>query len=286
MELECRRNCRNRERYLIAPMCLQRKNSSHYNIKRYSKCKNGGIQYHGTGLHSVAAGAGYVKRISRLQYVLASGRIRGMKFLITAGPTREAIDPVRYLTNRSSGRMGYALAGAARHEGHEVLLISGPTKLDVPPGVDFIQVESAQQMYDAVRDMLKGVDVAILCAAVADYRPVAVAEQKIKKNSERLVLELERTPDILGSMRTEFGFTGKLVGFAAETQNLVEYARGKLLRKQCDFVVGNDVSQPGIGFDSRENAVVLVYPEHEVYLEKDSKEHIAMHIIEHATILS
>lgn len=209
-----------------------------------------------------------------------------MKFLITAGPTREAIDPVRYLTNRSSGRMGYALAGAARHEGHEVLLISGPTTLDVPAGVDFIQVESAQQMYDAVRDMIKGVDVAILCAAVADYRPVAVAEHKMKKSSERLVLELERTPDILGSMRSVFGFEGKLIGFAAETQNLVDYARGKLQRKQCDFVVANDVSRPGIGFDSRENVVVLVYPEHEVHLEQDTKEHIAMHIIEHATILS
>ncbi len=208
-----------------------------------------------------------------------------MKFLITAGPTREAIDPVRYLTNRSSGRMGYALAGAARHEGHEVLLISGPTTLDVPAGVDFIQVESAQQMYDAVGDMLKGVDVAILCAAVADYRPVACAEQKIKKNSERMVLELERTPDILGSMRTLFGFEGKLIGFAAETQNVVEYARGKLERKKCDFVVANDVSRPGIGFDSRENAVVLVYPDREVYLEQDTKEHIAMHIIEHAVLL-
>lgn len=208
-----------------------------------------------------------------------------MKFLITAGPTREAIDPVRYLTNRSSGRMGYALAGAARHEGHEVLLISGPTTLDVPAGVDFIPVESAQQMYDAVRDTIKGVDVAILCAAVADYRPVACAEHKIKKSAERLVLELERTPDILGSMRTEFGFEGKLIGFAAETQNLVDYARGKLLRKKCDMVVANDVSQPGIGFDSRENAVVLVYPDHEEYLERDTKEHIALHIIEHAVLL-
>lgn len=207
-----------------------------------------------------------------------------MKFLITAGPTREAIDPVRYLTNRSSGRMGYALAGAARHEGHEVLLISGPTTLDVPVGVDFIPVESAQQMYDAVRDTIKGVDVAILCAAVADYRPVACAEHKIKKSADRLVLELERTPDILGSMRSEFGFDGKLIGFAAETQNLVDYARGKLLRKQCDMVVANDVSQPGIGFDSRENAVVLVYPDREVYLERDTKEHIALHIIEHAVL--
>ena len=209
-----------------------------------------------------------------------------MKFLITAGPTREAIDPVRYLTNRSSGRMGYALAGAARHEGHEVLLISGPTNLDVPAGVDFIQVESAQQMYEAVRDLCRGVDVAILCAAVADYRPVEVAEQKIKKTGERLLLELERTPDILGSMRSEFGFEGRLIGFAAETQNIIDYARGKLLRKQCDFIVANDVSQPGIGFDSRENAVVLVYPDHEVYLERDTKEHIAMQVVDYATIVS
>jgi phosphopantothenoylcysteine synthetase/decarboxylase len=208
-----------------------------------------------------------------------------MKFLITAGPTREAIDPVRYLTNRSSGRMGYALAGAARHEGHEVLLISGPTTLDVPAGVDFIPVESARQMYEAVRDTVKGVDVAILCAAVADYCPVACAEHKIKKSAERIVLELERTPDILGSMRSEFGFNGKLVGFAAETRNVVEYARDKLLRKQCDLIVANDVSQPGIGFDSSENAVVLVYPDREEYLERDTKEHIALHIIEHAVLL-
>ena len=209
-----------------------------------------------------------------------------MKFLITAGPTREAIDPVRYLTNRSSGRMGYALAGAARHEGHEVLLISGPTNLDVPAGVAFIQVESAQQMYEAVRDLCRGVDVAILCAAVADYRPVEVAEQKIKKTGERLLLELERTPDILGSMRTDFGFEGRLIGFAAETQNIISYARGKLERKKCDFIVANDVSQPGIGFDSRENAVVLVYPDHEVYLERDTKEHIAMQVVDYATIVS
>ncbi len=205
-----------------------------------------------------------------------------MKYLITAGPTREAIDPVRYLTNRSSGRMGYALAGAARHEGHEVLLISGPTTLDVPAGVDFIPVESAQQMYEAVRDMVRKVDVAILCAAVADYRPVAVAEQKVKKTAERLVLELERTPDILGSMRSVFGFEGVLVGFAAETQQVEEYARGKLTRKQCDFVVANDVSRADIGFDSRENEVLLVFPDHTVPLEKDTKEHIALNIVEHA----
>ena len=211
-----------------------------------------------------------------------------MKFLITAGPTREAIDPVRYLSNRSSGRMGYALAGAAKHDGHEVLLISGPTSLDVPPDVDFIQVESAQQMYDAVQDMIKGVDVSILCAAVADYRPVAVAQQKIKKDGEsaaRMTLELERTPDILGSMRDVFGFEGKLVGFAAETNSVIDFARAKLLRKKCDFIVANDVSRSDIGFDSRENEVMLVYPEHVVKLEKESKERIAMQIVQHVTIL-
>ena len=208
-----------------------------------------------------------------------------MKFLITAGPTREALDPVRYLTNRSSGRMGYALAGAARHEGHEVILISGPTTLDVPPGVDFIPVESAQQMYDAVRDMVKYADAAILCAAVADYRPVAVQEQKIKKSGDRMAIELEKTPDILGSMRDVFGFTGTLVGFAAETQNVEEYAQDKLRRKKCDFIVANDVSRHDIGFDSRENEVALVYADHVEYLEKDTKEYIALHIIEHATLI-
>ncbi len=207
-----------------------------------------------------------------------------MKFLITAGPTREALDPARYLTNRSSGRMGYALAGAAIHEGHEVLLISGPTSLDIPAGVDFLQVESAQDMYEAVRDMSRHADIAILCAAVADYRPVTVSEQKIKKNADRITLELERTPDILGSMRDVFGYRGVLVGFAAETQHLVDYARQKLVKKQCDFIVANDVSQAGIGFDSRDNEVTLVYPDREEPLERDTKEQIAMHIIEHALL--
>ena len=208
-----------------------------------------------------------------------------MKFLITAGPTREPIDPVRYLTNRSSGRMGYALAGAARHEGHEVVLISGPTRLDVPAGVDFVQVETAQQMYEAVRDLLRGVDVAILCAAVADYRPVVCGSQKMKKGADRIVLELEKTPDILGSMRSVFGFTGKLVGFAAETNDVIPYAQDKLQRKQCDFIVANDVSRSDIGFDARKNEVTLVFPHHLVPLEKDTKEQIALRIIEHATIV-
>ena len=208
-----------------------------------------------------------------------------MRFLITAGPTREAIDPVRYLTNRSTGRMGYALAGAARHEGHDVVLISGPTTLDVPEGVDFIQVETAQQMYETVRDMLRGVDVAILCAAVADYRPVTVAEHKIKKSEGRLTLELERTPDILGSMRSEFGYKGVLVGFAAETQDMEAHAREKLLRKGCDMIVANDVSRPGIGFGSRENEVTLITADRAEPLPRETKEWLAMRIVEHALAL-
>ena len=208
-----------------------------------------------------------------------------MRFLITAGPTREAIDPVRYLTNRSTGRMGYALAGAARHEGHEVVLISGPTTLDVPEGVDFIQVESAQQMYEAVRDMLRGVDVAILCAAVADYRPAAVADHKIKKTDGPMTLQLERTPDILGSMRGEFGYKGVLVGFAAETDDMLAHAQEKLRRKGCDMLVANDVSRPGIGFGSTENEVTLVYPDRTEPLPRESKEWVAMRIVEHAIAL-
>lgn len=211
--------------------------------------------------------------------------MRAMKFLITAGPTRESIDPVRFLSNRSSGRMGYALAGAARHEGHHVILISGPTSLDVPPGVDFISVETAQEMYEAVRDMLDGVDIAILSAAVADYRPVEIADQKIKKGEGTMILQLERTPDILSSMRRDFGFHGVLVGFAAETQQLLPNARDKLQRKDCDMIVANDVSQPGVGFGSLENEVTLVTADRERTLPRESKEWIAMRIVEEALVL-
>lgn len=209
-----------------------------------------------------------------------------MRFLITAGPTREAIDPVRYITNRSSGKMGYCLAEAAAHDGHRVLLISGPTSLDVPHGVDFLPVESAQEMYEAVKNQAPYAEAAILSAAVADYRPVTVPDRKIKKTGEHMVLELERTGDILGSMRGEFGFNGVLIGFAAETHDVEAYARGKLERKQCDMVVANDVSRRDIGFDSSENEVLLIYPDRTDLLEKASKEHIAHQIIQRACTLA
>jgi phosphopantothenoylcysteine synthetase/decarboxylase len=202
-----------------------------------------------------------------------------MRVLVTAGPTREALDPVRYLTNRSSGKMGYAMADAFARAGHAVLLVSGPTSLNVPDGVDFLPVESALEMYEAVERHIGRMDAAVFAAAVADYRPAVVAGQKIKKTDEVLALELVRTPDILGAVRGEFGFTGTLAGFAAETQDLEANAKEKLRRKGCDLVIANDVSKSGIGFDSDRNEVLLVFPEHVEALPEDEKHHLAPRIV-------
>jgi phosphopantothenoylcysteine decarboxylase/phosphopantothenate--cysteine ligase len=202
-----------------------------------------------------------------------------MRVLVTAGPTREPLDPVRYLTNRSSGKMGYALARAFAQAGHPVLLISGPTAIPIPEDVDFLPVETAADMRTAVSRHIGRMDVAVFAAAVADYTPAKVAEQKLKKTGESLTLELVRTPDILGGARAN-GFTGTLVGFAAETENLEANAREKLAKKGCDLVIANDVSQPGIGFDSDRNEVLLVYPDRTVALPADEKEHLAIHLVE------
>jgi phosphopantothenoylcysteine decarboxylase/phosphopantothenate--cysteine ligase len=202
-----------------------------------------------------------------------------MRVLVTAGPTREPLDPVRYLTNRSSGKMGYALARAFAQAGHPVLLISGPTSIPIPEDVDFLPVETAADMHTAVSRHIGRMDVAVFAAAVADYTPANVAEQKLKKTGESFTLELVRTPDILGGVRAN-GFAGTLVGFAAETENLEANAREKLAKKGCDLVIANDVSQPGIGFDSDRNEVVLVYPDRTEALPADEKEHLAIHLVE------
>lgn len=199
-----------------------------------------------------------------------------MRFLITAGPTREPIDPVRYLSNRSSGKMGYALAAAALAKGHEVLLISGPVNLAAPVGAEVLRVETAQEMFDAVAGRIVDAEAAIFCAAVADYRVAEVADEKIKKTGETLTLTLIKNPDILGSARSVFGFTGLLVGFAAETEKLAEHAVEKLRRKGCDLLVANDVSRSDIAFDRDENEVELFYRDgrHET-LARASKREIA-----------
>ena len=203
-----------------------------------------------------------------------------MKVLITAGPTRESIDPVRYLTNRSSGKMGYALAAAAAKRGHSVLLISGPTSIEIPEGVDFIPIENAAEMYQAVASQISRHDIAIFAAAVADYTPSKIAEQKIKKAENEITLTLKQTKDILGSARDIMGFKGTLVGFAAETENLLENARAKCLKKECDLIIANDISRSDIGFDSPENEVTLIYPDNSKTLPQESKEHLAFHLIE------
>lgn len=198
-----------------------------------------------------------------------------MRFLITAGPTREALDPVRYLSNRSSGKMGYALARAAAAAGHEVTLISGPVNLPAPEGLRIVRVTSAQEMSEAVMESLPRAQVAVFAAAVADYRPQRVEDQKIKKHGDTLTLILERTPDILGSARAA-GFRGVLVGFAAETENLLENAVDKMRRKGCDLLVANDVSGSATGFDSDENEITLLFPHGEVRrLPRDSKSRLA-----------
>lgn len=203
-----------------------------------------------------------------------------MNILITAGPTREAIDPVRFLSNRSSGKMGYELAASFARAGHMVLLVSGPTALDVPDGVDFLPVEAAAEMHEAVCRHIGRMDIAVFAAAVADYTPAARAPEKIKKSADTLTLELVKTPDILGSARVPLGFTGTLVGFAAETGNLVANAREKLSRKGCDLVVANDVSKPGIGFDSNDNKVTLIYPDHVEDLPRASKHELAHQLVQ------
>jgi phosphopantothenoylcysteine decarboxylase/phosphopantothenate--cysteine ligase len=186
--------------------------------------------------------------------------LRGLTVLVTAGPTAEPLDPVRYLTNRSSGKMGYALARAAARRGARVILVSGPTALKPPSGVEFISIETARQMYDAVTERFDRVDVVIKAAAVADYRPREVAGEKIKKTGATLTVELERNPDILA----ELGRLKKhqtLIGFAAETNDLEKHAYLKAEKKNLDFLVANDVTLPGAGFDSDTNIVKLVYPD-------------------------
>ncbi len=182
-----------------------------------------------------------------------------MRLLVTAGPTHEAIDPVRYLANRSSGKMGFAVAAAGAARGWEVVLVAGPVALATPPGVRRIDVVTAQEMFEAVRREAVAADAAVFAAAVADFRPAALAEEKIKKSSGVVALDLEPTPDILAAMRGAFGFAGVLVGFAAETTDLLANARAKLERKGCDLVVANDVGRSDIGFGTDDNEAAILH---------------------------
>lgn len=207
------------------------------------------------------------------------GSLAGKRVCITAGPTREAIDPVRYISNHSSGKMGYALATAAAEAGAQTLLISGPVALAAPERVQLQKVISAEEMHSASLTAAADCDIFIATAAVADYRPKAVAGQKIKKNQQTLTLELERNPDILSAVAALPG-RPFCVGFAAETDKVVDYARDKLARKKLDMIFANDVSDSSIGFNSDDNLVTLVTAEDTVVLERAPKDRLARTLIE------
>lgn len=212
--------------------------------------------------------------------LFSSGSLAGKKVVITAGPTREALDPVRYLSNYSSGKMGYALAQAAAEAGAETILISGPTQLATPARVKRIDVISAQDMHTASMHAAKGCDLFIAAAAVADYRPAQIAAQKIKKGeSDTITLTLMKNPDVVASIAAldPKPFT---VGFAAESENLLEYARAKLQRKNLDLVVANNISDIDIGFNSDDNAVTLVDKNSALEFSQRSKHQLARELIE------
>jgi phosphopantothenoylcysteine decarboxylase / phosphopantothenate---cysteine ligase len=205
--------------------------------------------------------------------------------LITAGPTREDLDPVRFLTNRSSGKMGYALAEAAARRGARTILVSGPVDLDAPAGVDWVPVRSTEEMRAAVMARAAEATILVMAAAVADYRPAAMHANKIKRSEGRITLDLEPTADILAELGRAKS-RGVLIGFAAETGRLVENAREKLQRKGADMIVANDVTQEGAGFDTDTNIVTLVMRDgRDLPLPKMSKRQVADKILDQAISL-
>ena len=188
--------------------------------------------------------------------------LAGLSVLVTAGPTQEKLDPVRYLTNRSSGKMGYAIASAAARRGAKVTLVSGPTNLPIPKAVERISIQSTQDLYDVMMDHCGQADVIIQAAAPADYTPAAVADQKIKKQGDGdLILTLKQTPDVAKAVGEKKRPGQLLIGFAAETQDVLENAQGKLQKKNLDMIVANDVTAPGAGFDVDTNIVTFITAE-------------------------
>ena len=232
-----------------------------------AKLKARGFTIVSPGYGRLASGKVGLGRLADTQEILdvikkvlsRSGDLKDKRIVVTAGGTREPIDPVRYITNRSSGKMGYALAEAARDRGATVTLISA-SALPQPKGVEFIQVETALQMKQAVNKALTQADALIMAAAVSDYKPVKAEKEKIKKDTPTLTLKLEKTPDILAEVRGDF----LKIGFAAESKDLLKNARSKLEAKRLDLMVANDITQPGSGFGSDTNKVTLVFKDGKV----------------------
>lgn len=201
--------------------------------------------------------------------------MEGVRVLVTAGATREKIDPVRYITNHSTGKMGYAIARAAMMRGAEVTLVSGKTELEPPMGVCFIEIESAAEMAEAVKSCAGTQDIVIKAAAVADYRPRYAADEKVKKKDDEMSLELERTEDILGFLGAHKKESQFLCGFSMETEHMLENSRKKLEKKNLDLIVANNLKQAGAGFGTDTNIVTLISPTDTVQLPMMSKEEVA-----------
>ncbi len=220
--------------------------------------------------------------LQRIIHELTPKDLKGKKIVVTAGGTREAIDPVRFLSNPSTGKMGYAIAEAAYRRGAEVVLVSGPTHLQASSGIKVIPIINTQQMANAVFDEFDDADLVIKAAAVADYTPIAYSEQKTKKTEGEFVIRLRRTTDILAELGKRKKPGQVLVGFAAETQNLLENARSKLERKNADMIVANDVLRPDSGFAVDTNRVTIITKEYTERLDLMSKEQIAEMILDQA----
>ena len=215
---------------------------------------------------------------SVMQALGASQDLAGETVLITAGPTREKIDPVRYITNRSSGRMGYAVAEAALRRGARVLLVTGPTSIVPPDAVEVTRIETADQMRAAVLQLFSQATIVIKTAAVSDYRPKAAAIQKLKRSGP-MSLELEPTSDILAELSAKKS-TQLIIGFAAETENVLENARKKLAKKSLDAIVVNDVSRDGVGFDSDRNAVTILTQDEVLEVPETTKWEVAQRVLD------
>jgi phosphopantothenoylcysteine decarboxylase/phosphopantothenate--cysteine ligase len=231
-----------------------------------------------TGAGRLAGQAAIVAAVHEALHAVRD--LAGEKVLVTAGPTRENVDPVRYLTNRSSGKMGYAVAEAAARRGAHVILVSGPTSLEVPAGVERVDVQSAEEMHRAVLEKVVECSIAIFAAAVADYRPADTNAQKIKRDNEAMRISLEPTPDILASVSRNKG-ERFIVGFAAETDHVAENARKKLAAKNADLIVANDVTAEGAGFDHDTNIVTLFARDgRDLALPRMSKSEVAQRILD------
>ena len=221
-----------------------------------------------------------------LKEIACEKDLRGKRIMVTAGPTRESIDPVRYITNHSTGKMGYAIARRAMLRGAEVTLISGPTQLKEVPFIRKIDIVSARDMFEAVRDNLEGQDYLVKAAAVADYTPSTVSDEKVKKKDGDMVIELNRTQDILGYV-AEHKKEGQIIcGFSMETQNMLANSRKKLEKKKLDMIVANNLKVKGAGFGTDTNVVTLITAEDEISLEIMSKEDVADALLDRLLQLS